>query len=275
MQRIEQEGAGKREALANLETDLKVGGDMASAAKAEAEARLAIAKATPDPELRAIEVMKARREIDRIDAQIKADEALAAQRNRSGGEGGGSSGGTLFERRGEEILRTLGPEAYSQYLATGKVAGAGSDLTPTQRGVITQKIRGLSPVEAQLERVATLAAGNIPFSGGLSGYVPFSGAVSGKAGEFDKAVDLLRSQIRSLTRTPGEGSMSDYESRLAAAILPSRTDTPEARAEALRGLQELVKGLRAGYSEMIGGTPRPAAATPPAGGFKVVGKRKQ
>lgn len=247
---------------------------MASAAKAEAEARLAIAKATPDPVLRRFEVMKAEREIAEIDSRIAENRAQTVKALRAE-SGGGSGGGTLFERRGEEILRTMGPEAYSQYLATGKVAGAGSDLTPTQRGVITQKIRGLSPVEAQLERVATLAAGNIPFSGGLSGYVPFSGAVSGKAGEFDKAVDLLRSQIRSLTRTPGEGSMSDYESRLAAAILPSRTDTPEARAEALRGLQELVKGLRAGYGEMIGGTPRPAAATPPAGGFKVVGKRKQ
>ena len=89
------------------------------------------------------------------------------------------------------------------------------------------------------------------FTGWVGGRVP--GGLDAESDVFDKSVALLYTQIRKLTRTPGEGSMSDFETRLSGATKPERTDTPEGRREAIAGLRALVKELRSGYSEMLGG----------------------
>jgi hypothetical protein len=160
MQRIEQEGAGKREALANLETDLKVGGDMASAAKAEAEARLAIAKATPDPVLRRFEVMKAEREIAEIDSRIAENRAQAAKALRVE-SGGGSSGGasTIGKLSLAEVLQEdLDP--YMDWMRTksGEIKPVGGSkmslpaVDPTSIGKLDLSIQKLKQIESDLAK---------------------------------------------------------------------------------------------------------------------------
>ena len=65
--------------------------------------------------------------------------------------------------------------------------------------------------------------------------------------EFDAAVDPLRVTIRSLTRTPGEGSMSDYESRLAQAQLPTRDAYESVTDQQIQQMDDYINQLETGY----------------------------
>lgn len=71
---------------------------------------------------------------------------------------------------------------------------------------------------------------------------------SGQA--FDAAVDGLRNSIRSLTRTPGEGSMSDYEGKLAQLANPDRTRFESVTMQQIEQLEDLINTLDTGYGEM-------------------------
>lgn len=130
----------------------------------------------------------------------------------------------------------------------------GTELTATQRGNISTKLHDLDAIDAQLRRVEelvpTVESGG--WTGAVGGYVP--GDWDAESGQFDKAVATLTSLIRKLTRTPGEGSMSDYESRLAAAIPPSRMGQNEGRDEAILGIRTLIENTRRGYQEMLSGS---------------------
>lgn len=144
-----------------------------------------------------------------------------------------------------------------------KAASGGADLTPTQRGVVTQKLAMLPVIKQQLKNVVDIQAemqkeGTLA-RGALGGLVP--GAIAGgKAEQFDKALGALRKSILSLTRTPGVGSMSNYETALDEMALPSRWGSDEGRAEALNGIDELVTGLEAGYREMVPKRQKPSTS---------------
>ncbi len=86
------------------------------------------------------------------------------------------------------------------------------------------------------------------------------------AEQYDKALDAVRTTIRKLTRTPGEGSMSDWEGKLAQLQLPSRTVfNVETLDQGIEQLEQLVNGYHGVTSEMLGGIPEaPAAAGSPA-----------
>lgn len=132
----------------------------------------------------------------------------------------------------------------------------GVEMTKAQRGNVNMKLRTLPNIERQLTEVERLAGelGDLN-SGFVAGRLP--GGLSASANAYDKAVANLRTQIRQLTRTPGEGSISDWEGQLNELTLPGRADTPEGRAQALKDMRALVQGIRTGYQEMIG-TPAPA-----------------
>lgn len=127
------------------------------------------------------------------------------------------------------------------------------------------KLRTLSNIERQIGEAerALDAAGKAGFTGMIAGRVP--GGVSGVADRADKAVAGLAPLIRTLTRVPGEGAMSDYEARLAQASLPSRADTPEGRRQALQDIRALVSETKAGYQDLVGtSAPAPARQAPAA-----------
>ena len=84
-------------------------------------------------------------------------------------------------------------------------------------------------------------------SAGMGGdYLP---TVDGK--RFDAAVGLLQQQIRKLTRTPGEGSMSDWEGKLAMLANPSRGDYEQVTQDKIDQLDALVSQLESGYGAML------------------------
>lgn len=144
----------------------------------------------------------------------------------------------------------------------------GSSLTATQRGNINTKLQGLRQIEGQLSRMGE-AEDNLQkegWGGPVWGNLPGTGW-DAESSVYDKAQSSLTAMIRTLTRTPGEGAMSDYESRLAAAIPPSRSDTREARAEATAGIKDLIRNLKGGYSELLG-TTQSGQNKAPSGGSK-------
>lgn len=139
----------------------------------------------------------------------------------------------------------------------GKIDQIGSNTgqggaTRQQIGAAKQKLNALRPIEGQLARVekAMAAAEKDGWTGWVGGMVP--GRFDKESNVFDKTLRNLATLIRQLTRTPGEGAMSDYESRLAEAILPTRTDTPEGRAEAIAGIKDLISNIRSGYEDFLG-----------------------
>ena len=131
-------------------------------------------------------------------------------------------------------------------------SGNANGLSKTQVGAARTKMTDLNAIAAQLDRVEVNmeSAESGGWTGWIGGRVP--AGLDAESDVFDKSIRLLASQIRKLTRTPGEGAMSDYESRLAEMTLPGRTDTAEGRREAIAGLRELVRLTREGYAELVG-----------------------
>ena len=116
------------------------------------------------------------------------------------------------------------------------------------------KLQGIGAIAGQLDRVeaALKAAEKEGFVGPIAGNIPFTGSLDPESSVLDKSIAQLAPLIRQLTRVPGEGAMSDYESRLAAMALPSRSDNPAALRESLAGIRELLNQSQIGYSEMLG-----------------------
>ena len=85
-------------------------------------------------------------------------------------------------------------------------------------------------------------------AGPVTGLLP---TPSGQA--FDKAVDAFRQTFVALTRTPGVGQMSDFETRLSQAALPSRSDYESVTQQAIDQLNTMVQELESGYSELLSG----------------------
>lgn len=75
----------------------------------------------------------------------------------------------------------------------------------------------------------------------------------GKA--FDAAIDSMRGSITALTRVPGVGAMSDYETRLDQAKFPTRGKYEEVAEQQLLALEELLNTIEGGYSELLGAKP--------------------
>jgi hypothetical protein len=86
---------------------------------------------------------------------------------------------------------------------------------------------------------------------------------SGKA--FDAAIDGMRGSVTAITRVPGVGAMSDYETRLDQSKFPTRGDYEDVIDQKLTQLETLFSGLEEGYTGLLGGSdmaaPAPAAPT--------------
>ena len=97
--------------------------------------------------------------------------------------------------------------------------------------------------------------------------VPISGRLIPAAQKFDKSIDAMRSTVTSLTRTPGVGAMSDYETRLDQAKMPARSNYDEVTEQQLMELEALADGVLMGYGEMMGGAQQGAPQGKQEGGW--------
>lgn len=170
-------------------------------------------------------------------------------------------------------------EVAAMGLPAGTVAQRGSDgqinviskpdpqtrLSATQlrqANAAKQKLIDLQSVKNQLALVRQKFA---PLQGSLSaggfgqGMLP---TVTGK--QFDGAVSLLSQFIRKMTRTPGEGSMSDWEGKLALLANPNRGDYEAVTADKLDQLDALVNQIEQGYSALLQDNSAPPVQQTPA-----------
>jgi hypothetical protein len=154
--------------------------------------------------------------------------------------------------------------------ATGKIdvlSKRDTTATLSQKDANTAKLKlnTIKIARNQLNKIleaykaGTSGAGPNAF-GGAQGWMPTQ---AGK--RFDAAVDQMRSTLTALTRVPGVGAMSDYETKLDQAKFPSRTDYESVTAEKIRGIEDMLAAIETGYTDLLsGGASQPASAAPTA-----------
>jgi hypothetical protein len=148
---------------------------------------------------------------------------------------------------------------------TGKIdvlSKKDTSATLSQKDATTAKIKlnALKVARQQLENVRQKfgAIKGTMQAGKGQGWVP-----SEKGEGFDKAVDSMKGSLTAITRTPGVGSMSDYESKIDQAKFPNRGDYESVTADQIEQLDMLLSTIEAGYSELLGGGTQQRQETAP------------
>ena len=187
--------------------------------------------------------------------------------------GGGPTPTKFVPPKGAQVIYGEGGKAYTlapgetvaQPLAKGAEGGeqlTKQQINPKLKMEIKGKINKIQIAKQQLEKIRkSFQPGSISF-GPVQGHLP-----SEKGQLFDQAVNALRTTFRSLTRTPGEGSMSDMETRLSQAALPDRTKYEAVTQEQIDQLGEMLDFLESGYNtdefvakDSVGAQPSPQEA---------------
>ncbi len=75
-----------------------------------------------------------------------------------------------------------------------------------------------------------------------------------KGQSFDRAVDQMRSTLTALTKVPGIGAMSDYETRLDQSKFPSRGDYENVTQQQIDDIRMMLDTLDQGYRGLLEGT---------------------
>jgi hypothetical protein len=151
-----------------------------------------------------------------------------------------------LQREATATNAQLTREAAAQQRALDREARNSKPLTAKDRAGIQGKLTSLDVAQRQLDVLKEKAKAAKGFStGGLGGVGKYLPTESGK--QFDAAVDQMRQSITGLTRVPGIGAMSDFETRLNQAQLPNRGDYESVVAQKIEGLQNLLDQLRTGY----------------------------
>lgn len=89
---------------------------------------------------------------------------------------------------------------------------------------------------------------------GVNAFGPAQGMLPTQAGKkFDARVDQMRSTLTALTRVPGVGSMSDYETKLDQSKFPKRGDYESVTADKLQQLDDMLALIQNGYTGLLSG----------------------
>jgi len=199
--------------------------------------------------------------------------AADARTARSGAAtGGGGGGGKQYEFDRTMVAAGIDPGTPEYVQAarlkagldrpSGATTGRASAGGSKQLANVQNKLQTIDLLKQQLQNVKksfnpikdTLSAG----PGG--NYIPTEGGQS-----FDAAVAAISPIVRQLTRTPGEGAMSDYEAKLAEAILPSRGKYESVTAQQIQQVEDMISQLESGYTGMLQqAEPAPAGPGPAA-----------
>lgn len=158
-----------------------------------------------------------------------------------------------FERRIRLAMELGATESQIKDMVLGETGGGKPTATQMrQANVAKTKLIDLRAIRQQLNTVrekfeplkGSFSAGGIYGVGG--NLIP-----SEEGQRFDAAVDLMRQYVRKLTRTPGEGAMSDWEGRIANLANPSRGDRESVTIDKIDQLDELLTALEQGYSSIL------------------------
>lgn len=88
--------------------------------------------------------------------------------------------------------------------------------------------------------------------------------------KFDQRVNQMRSTLTALTRVPGVGAMSDYETKLDQAKFPTRGEYESVTLDTLNNLDDQLSLIETGYRDLLtGSAPSSQTAPQPAQGGPV------
>lgn len=98
---------------------------------------------------------------------------------------------------------------------------------------------------------------------GPNSFGPGQGMLPTERGKkFDAAVDRMRSTLTALTRVPGVGAMSDYETKLDQGKFPNRNAYESVTVEQIKGIEDLLSTIEAGYTDLLSGGAQQEPTTP-------------
>lgn len=169
--------------------------------------------------------------------------------------------------KSDKSFRTLSPEEVTQAgLPPGTAAQ--QDESTGQINVLSKRdaTGGLSQKDAMTARtklntvkLARQQLNNIRsrfegLKGTMSAGAFGQGSLPTEGGQsFDRSVDQMRSTLTALTRTPGVGAMSDYETKLDQSKFPSRKDYESVTQQQIDDLDGMLNAIESGYGDMMSG----------------------
>lgn len=150
--------------------------------------------------------------------------------------------------------------------AEGKVFPDKPMISAKEAQLARGKLLAVKVAKAQLQTVKDQFLKAKAVIGPIMGGVP--GAVTESGSNYDAAIDSLRQAIIGLTRTPGIGQMSDFETRLSQAQLPERTAGAYESSIKLKiaSLESMMNTLEQGYNDILqmdSGEPSTPSGPPP------------
>lgn len=161
----------------------------------------------------------------------------------------------------QQPLSTLGSEANAKSTIAQAAAEGTESVTPIERRLDAQaKEPRIEAAQRRLSRVAE-ASKKLGTSGG-----PIEGRLNSMMGtstaqELEASNAQLLNELTALTRTPGVGSQSDLEQRLASLALPDVTQHPEVREKTIAELDAFIRDLE-GAIRKVGGSAQPGGDDP-------------
>lgn len=97
---------------------------------------------------------------------------------------------------------------------------------------------------------------------GMNAFGPGQGYLPTQAGKkFDARVDQMRSTLTALTRVPGVGAMSDYETKLDQSKFPSRKAYESVTSDVIKNLDDQLSLIENGYRGLLSGSAEQPATT--------------
>lgn len=163
------------------------------------------------------------------------------------------------------------PMTPQEVQAAGLPAGTSAQLGPDGKidvlskrdntGVLSQKDQTTAKLKLTTVSLARkqLNAIKEAFETGRGGtgpnaFGPGQGMLPTQAGKlFDSRVDQMRSTLTALTRVPGVGAMSDYETKLDQSKFPKRGDYESVTGDKLKQLDDMLALIENGYTGLLGG----------------------
>jgi hypothetical protein len=194
------------------------------------------------------EALEVDKSIDNALASAQAEEA-ARHNKKTESQASAVLGETARHNKATEALTKSGQD---KQLEAAK--NRTSTLKPKDVQAVQMKLNNINLARQQLQNVkksfdsvkGTAAAG--PWYGGNINFVG-----PGRA-QLKAAIDGMRNTVTTLTRTPGIGSMSDFETRLMQAQLPEGGNEREVvTAQKIQQIDEMLQALEGGYQNMIAG----------------------
>jgi hypothetical protein len=135
----------------------------------------------------------------------------------------------------------------------------------SQKDATTAKMK-LTTVKLARKQLADIRNAFTKGTEGVNAFGPGQGMLPTQAGKkFDAAVDRMRSTLTALTRVPGVGAMSDYETKLDQAKFPNRSAYESVTSEQIQGIEDMLALIENGYTGLLsGGAQEQSAQSPQA-----------